>query len=74
VSGHDALLVVGHSAGVYYAQGIAACRNYFVVQTPEMLERDQRLADISIASNSSSRWLSSMIGGRGEPTPCVPPK
>jgi pimeloyl-ACP methyl ester carboxylesterase len=93
VSGPDALLVVGHSAGAYYAQGIAAFRpnqvaglalvcpllaevrdmpehhpvvvaddlgddefrNYFVVQTPEMLDRYQQFVApaIPLADNAA---------------------
>jgi len=101
VVGADPVLVVGHSAGGYYAQGIAArrpsrvaglalvCpllagvrevpahravvadddlgddefRSYFVVQTPEMLDRYQRfvapaipLADQAAMERIAERW------------------
>jgi pimeloyl-ACP methyl ester carboxylesterase len=108
VVGPGPALVVGHSAGAYYAQGIAArrpgrvaglalvCpllasvrdvrahrpvvaaddlgdeefRGYFVVQTPEMLDRYQRfvapaipLADAAAMERIGERWELSTAGG-----------
>jgi pimeloyl-ACP methyl ester carboxylesterase len=108
VAGPDTVLVVGHSAGAYYAQGIAArrpervaglalvCpllsavrdvpahdpvvaaddlgdeefRGYFVVQTPEMLDRYQRfvapaipMADDAAMQRIGKRWeLNTPVG------------
>ncbi len=112
VAGPDAVLVVGHSAGAYYAQGIAArrpervaglalvCplltavrdvpahnpviaagdlgdeefRGYFVVQTPEMLDRYQRfvapaipMADDAAMERIGERWeLNTPVGAAYE--------
>jgi len=116
VAGSDAVLVVGHSAGAYYAQGIAArrpdlvaglalvCpvlagirdvpehhavvaaadlgddgfRDYFVVQTPAMLDRYERfvapaiaLADQSAIERIGEHWELDTADGPAYPGPTL---
>ena len=116
VAGSDPVLVVGHSAGAYYAQGIAArrpdrvsglalvCpllagvrdvpehrpvvaaddlgdeefRDYFVVQTPAMLDRYERfvapaipLADQATMERIGERWELDAAEGPAYPGPTL---
>ncbi len=116
VAGSDNLLVVGHSAGAYFADGLAArrpdrveglalvCplapgirdvpehqavvradnlgddefRSYFVVQTPEMLDRFRRfvapaagLADDDAMERIGARWELSLADGQAYAGPTL---
>src|SRR5215212_5951938 len=116
VAGPEAILVVGHSAGAYYAQGIAArrrhrvsglalvCpllagvrevpehhpvvaaddlgdeefRDYFVMQTPAMLDRYERyvapaipLADQAAMDRIGERWELEVTDGPPFPGPTL---